>query len=62
LAQVIYISEIAPARHRGALVSLNEMGITVGILFAYIVNFAFIETPNGWRCDAVALPPSRPTP
>eukprot|EP00045_Choanoeca_perplexa_P009769 m.95568 g.95568 ORF g.95568 m.95568 type:complete len:591 (-) comp15022_c0_seq1:135-1907(-) len=49
VAEVIYISEIAPARHRGALVSLNEMGITVGILFAYIVNFAFIETPSGWR-------------
>eukprot|EP00730_Choanoeca_flexa_P005434 TRINITY_DN11939_c1_g3_i3.p1 TRINITY_DN11939_c1_g3~~TRINITY_DN11939_c1_g3_i3.p1 ORF type:complete len:591 (+),score=108.95 TRINITY_DN11939_c1_g3_i3:65-1837(+) len=49
VAEVIYISEIAPARHRGALVSLNEMGITVGILVSYTVNFAFIETPNGWR-------------
>ena len=31
------------------LVSLNELGITVGFLLAYLVNFAFINVESGWR-------------
>jgi sugar porter (SP) family MFS transporter len=49
IAEVIYISEIAPPAVRGLLVSLNEMGITVGILVAYGVNYGLITTPGGWR-------------
>ena len=49
IAEVIYISEIAPPTFRGLLVSLNEMGITIGVLIAYGVNYAFISTPGGWR-------------
>lgn len=49
VAEVIYISEIAPPATRGLLVSLNEMGITVGILVAYGINYALIATPGGWR-------------
>lgn len=49
IAEVIYISEIAPPATRGFLVSLNEMGITLGILIAYTINYAFISTPRGWR-------------
>ena len=49
VVQVIYISEIAPAQKRGMLVSVNEMGITVGIFVSYLINYAFISTPNGWR-------------
>jgi len=44
----LYISEIAPAKHRGALVSLNQLAITLGILLSYIVDFHFAET-NAWR-------------
>ena len=29
--------------------SLNELGITLGFLFAFLVNYAFIQTPGGWR-------------
>ncbi len=39
----LYISEIAPARHRGALVSLNQLAITIGILLSYIVDYFFAE-------------------
>jgi len=44
----LYISEIAPAKYRGALVSLNQLAITLGILFSYIVDYHF--APLGeWR-------------
>ena len=36
IAECIYISEIAPPEKRGMLVSLNELGITIGILLAYL--------------------------
>ncbi|CAH1774013.1 unnamed protein product [Owenia fusiformis] len=49
IAECVYISEIAPARRRGLLVSLNELGITLGLLLAYLVNYLFINTENGWR-------------
>jgi SP family sugar porter-like MFS transporter len=35
----MYISEIAPARHRGRLVSLNQLAIVFGILAAQLVNW-----------------------
>ena len=34
----LYISEIAPARIRGRLVSLNQFAIIFGMLFVYVVN------------------------
>ncbi|ELU03336.1 hypothetical protein CAPTEDRAFT_228172 [Capitella teleta] len=49
IAECVYISEISPANKRGFCVSLNEFGITVGLLLAYLVNFAFITVPDGWR-------------
>src|ERR671917_509250 len=43
----LYIAEIAPASRRGALVSLNQLMITIGILLSYIVGVLF--TPiEGW--------------
>jgi len=35
----IYISEISVAKHRGSMVSLYQLAITVGFLAAYLVNF-----------------------
>ncbi len=35
----MYIAEISPAHMRGKLVSLNQMAIVVGILFAQVVNW-----------------------
>ena len=36
----IYISEVAPARMRGTLVSLYQLAVTVGFLLAYMANWA----------------------
>ena len=44
----LYISEVAPARVRGWLVSLFQLAITVGILTAYLVDYSFARTEN-WR-------------
>lgn len=44
----LYISEIAPARIRGALVSLNQLAITSGIVVAYLVDFLFAKSGD-WR-------------
>lgn len=45
----LYISEVAPAQYRGALVSLNQLAVTVGILVAYLVDIAFVHNPENWR-------------
>ncbi|TCP54182.1 sugar porter (SP) family MFS transporter [Tamaricihabitans halophyticus] len=44
----IYLAELAPARHRGALSGLNQLMISTGILVAYLVNLAF-DDGSGWR-------------
>ena len=48
LVAPLYISEMAPARIRGALVSLNQLAITIGIGVAYLVDYALAPTGN-WR-------------
>jgi SP family arabinose:H+ symporter-like MFS transporter len=46
----LYIAEVAPARVRGALVSVNQLAIVTGILLAYFVNWLFAGTgPDNWR-------------
>jgi len=46
----LYIAEIAPARIRGALVSVNQMAVVTGILLAYFVNWIFAGAgPSNWR-------------
>jgi SP family galactose:H+ symporter-like MFS transporter len=44
----LYISEVSPAAARGWQVSLFQFAITVGILAAYLVDYAFSGTGN-WR-------------
>ena len=44
----VYISEVAPADARGWQVSLFQLAITVGILLAYVVDFAFAQMQS-WR-------------
>ena len=44
----LYISEIAPAKYRGALVSLNQLAITLGILLSYVVDYHFAQY-GAWR-------------
>jgi len=62
LLSPMYIAEIAPARLRGRLVSLNQLAIVIGILLAFFLNY-FIQSygtgrivggqawneVNGWR-------------
>lgn len=45
----LYLAEISPARDRGAIVSLNQLCITVGILVSYLVGFALASASGGWR-------------
>jgi sugar porter (SP) family MFS transporter len=44
----LYISEIAPARHRGFLVAINQLTIVIGVLAAQFVNWRIAEpVPSG---------------
>jgi SP family galactose:H+ symporter-like MFS transporter len=45
----LYLAEIAPAASRGAVASLNQLCITLGILVSYLVGYSFAGTPEGWR-------------
>jgi SP family sugar:H+ symporter-like MFS transporter len=44
----LYLSEIAPTAIRGAIASLNQMMIVLGILAAFIVN-AILASSGNWR-------------
>lgn len=39
----IYISEVSPARIRGTMVSLYQLAVTMGLLLAYLINFAILS-------------------
>jgi sugar porter (SP) family MFS transporter len=56
----VYIAEISPPKNRGTLVSLNQLAIVVGILFAYLVSWQIARFgENSWRWMlAVAAIPS----
>jgi len=56
----VYIAEISPSKHRGALVSLNQLGIVIGILAAYLSGWGLSGFgENSWRWMlAVAVVPS----
>lgn len=44
----LYLSEIAPIKHRGSFVSIFQLAITIGILVAYGVGYAFSESRD-WK-------------
>jgi sugar porter (SP) family MFS transporter len=44
----LYLAETAPADSRGAMVSLNQLAITCGILAAYLVDYLFAAGGH-WR-------------
>lgn len=57
----IYNAEVAPPKHRGRLVGLFQFNITVGILLAYLSNFAILsifpeETAWRWMFGVEAVP------
>lgn len=46
----LYISEIAPARLRGRLVSIGQLAIVSGILLSFFSNYFLLNTgENNWR-------------
>ncbi|ROW06461.1 hypothetical protein VMCG_04389 [Cytospora schulzeri] len=48
----LYIAELAPAAHRGRLVTMNVLLVTLGQVVAYMVGWAFAEygaRGTGWR-------------
>jgi SP family arabinose:H+ symporter-like MFS transporter len=46
----LYIAEIAPAHARGKLVTLNQMAIVIGMLVAFMSNYALAQLPrDNWR-------------
>lgn len=47
----MYIAEISPTRQRGALVTLNQLMITIGILVSYISDYWLSNDadPESWR-------------
>jgi sugar porter (SP) family MFS transporter len=44
----LYISEISPVKYRGALVSLNQLAISIGIFISYIIGYSF-SSAGAWR-------------
>ena len=53
----VYISEVSPANARGWQVSLFQLAITIGILAAYLVDYAFAESAAWrWMLGLAAVP------
>ncbi|QCD91858.1 sugar transport protein 13 [Vigna unguiculata] len=44
----VFLSEIAPSRIRGALNILFQLNVTIGILFANLVNYGTNKIKGGW--------------
>lgn len=44
----LYISEMAPPRVRGALVSFNQLALTSGILISFLVDYS-LSSSEDWR-------------
>ncbi|MEU6113535.1 sugar porter family MFS transporter [Streptomyces sp. NPDC047117] len=45
----VFLAEVAPPRYRGRLVGLNQLMITLGIVLAYVANYALAHATHGWR-------------
>ncbi|PHU18908.1 Sugar transport protein 8 [Capsicum chinense] len=46
----LFLTEVAPIQHRGAVNILFQLFVTIGIFIANLVNFATSKIhPNGWR-------------
>ncbi|GLR70999.1 sugar porter family MFS transporter [Agaribacter marinus] len=51
----IYIGEIAPARMRGKLVSMNQLNIVIGIFVATLINYFLVNTAQDAPAWAQAI-------
>ncbi len=55
----MYISEISPAAVRGRLTGMFQLNIVIGILVAFLTNFAFLHIGAGswrWMVGIMAIP------
>lgn len=53
----LYLSEIAPEKIRGSMISMYQLMITIGILAAYISDTAFSYTESWrWMLGVITLP------
>ena len=51
----MYISEVAPARMRGKLVSINQLTIVIGIVLAQLINWLLVRGMPSDATDAFLL-------
>lgn len=49
VAVPLYLSEIAPAKIRGAVVTLNQLALVAGVLCSYTVSARYATAADGWR-------------
>lgn len=54
----LYIAELAPHHMRGALVSINQLAITIGILASYLIGLLFVDTQSWRMMFAIAAIPA----
>ena len=45
----LYISELAPTRFRGRMITTSTICVTGGQVLAYAIDAAFEHVPSGWR-------------
>ena len=51
----LYISEVSPASHRGRMVSLYQLAVTVGFLGAYLMNYYLLSVSMGFSSENPVL-------
>lgn len=49
VADVSYLAELAPRSTRGAMVSANELAISLGVLASFLAGHLLRRVPGGWR-------------
>eukprot|EP00607_Mallomonas_marina_P002473 CAMPEP_0182429380 /NCGR_PEP_ID=MMETSP1167-20130531/27486_1 /TAXON_ID=2988 /ORGANISM="Mallomonas Sp, Strain CCMP3275" /LENGTH=504 /DNA_ID=CAMNT_0024612967 /DNA_START=226 /DNA_END=1740 /DNA_ORIENTATION=- len=49
IVDITYLTEISPIEYRGAVVSTNELMITIGLLVAFLVGYWTMNITHGWR-------------
>lgn len=57
-AAPLYISEMSPPATRGALVAMNQLAITIGILLSYIIDYFFSGAGNWHAMVALGAVPA----
>jgi MFS transporter, SP family, galactose:H+ symporter len=49
VADIPYLTEIAPSSHRGLISSAYEILVVVGILASFVIALCLVSHQNGWR-------------